>query len=217
MRLCLLTTGIFGVSALAFGQPSSKPKGVGDGGPAIEAELNAPSSVVVDKDGNLYVYEALGRAIRRIDSATGKIDTVAAECYSPGQKPPPTGCFGPVSHLQIAPDGRLLLSEYTFNRLSAFDLRTQRFSVIAGNGSLRSDGDGGLATQAGVPVPHGFTIDSRGNIIICDSGQYIRRVDSKTGIISTVAGSGKRGFAGDRGQALAADCDPAECGRGPRR
>jgi hypothetical protein len=98
--------------------------------------------------------------------------------------------------------GSLLLAEFTHNRVSVFDPVSRRFTVIAGNGDSKSTGDGGLARDAGVTAPYCLALDSSGDIFVCDSSYFVRRIDSKTGTISTVAGSGKRGFAGDGGPAL---------------
>jgi DNA-binding beta-propeller fold protein YncE len=180
-------------------------KSVGDGGPAVKAQLNAPSSIAVDDAGNLYVYEAIGEAVRKVDLARGTITTVARVCDPPVQHPPPDGCFGLLSQLQIDSSGKLLLSEFTYDRLSLLDPSTLRLSVIASYRALRPDGDGGPAPLARFSGPSCSAPDDKGNIFICDAGYYIRRIDRKTRAISIVAGNGKRGFAGDHGPAIAAE------------
>lgn len=101
----------------------------------------------------------------------------------------------------------MLLSESLDKRIRAFNLDNRELTVIAGNGSSEPSGDGGPAIQAGL-APMGLAVDRGGNIFICDSHGYIRRIDGKTGIISTVAGNGKGGSAGDGGPALAAQIQP---------
>jgi DNA-binding beta-propeller fold protein YncE len=195
----------FGLAtAILLGQtrPSRLQRRPGDNGPAIKAQFNAPSRLALDARGNIYVYESLAGAIRRIDQSTHRITTVAEECNPPGQKPTPTGCFGPISGLQVMNSGDVLFSEFTFNRVSLYDPVGRRFTVIAGNGDLTSTGDGGQARDAGLTVPHCLTLSHSTDMFVCDSSHFIRRIDTKTGIISRVAGSGKRGFAGDGGPAL---------------
>jgi len=74
-----------------------------------------------------------------------------------------------------------------------------RLSIVGGTGDLASSGDGGAAAAAGITVPHCFTLDQQGNMFVRDSSHRIRRIDEKSGTISTVAGNGHRGFAGDHG------------------
>jgi sugar lactone lactonase YvrE/phosphodiesterase/alkaline phosphatase D-like protein len=78
-------------------------------------------------------------------------------------------------------------------------------TTIAGNGTASYAGDGGMATSASIRDPYGVSLDSSGNIYIADmSNNRIRKVDATTGKITTVAGSGTRGFSGDGGMATAA-------------
>jgi serine/threonine-protein kinase len=111
---------------------------------------------------------------------------------------------GPIGQLTVNSAGSLLFSEFTYNRLSAFDQSTRALSVIAGNVQLRSSGDGGPATKAGIAVSYCFAFDSKENMFVCDSSHYIRRVSAETGTISTVAGNGGRSYSGDRLPALSA-------------
>jgi len=77
-------------------------------------------------------------------------------------------------------------------------------SVVAGNGLVRYSGDGGPATGASLSNPMGLAVDGAGNLYIADVGNaVVRRVDL-TGTITTVAGNGQHGFAGDGGPAVSA-------------
>ncbi|RMG45824.1 MAG: serine/threonine protein kinase, partial [Acidobacteria bacterium] len=78
-------------------------------------------------------------------------------------------------------------------------------TTVAGTGEPGFSGDGGPATAARLMNPSALALDAEGNLYIADVGNNrIRRVDRATGIITTVAGSGARGFAGDGGPATAA-------------
>lgn len=187
-----------------YGQYISSQVQKGDGGPAKKAEINGPTSITIDREGNLYVYELAGGDVRRIDSAKGIVTTILEGCKEPWKNLLPVGCVPPIGALRIDPAGNLLFSEFTYNRLSKLDLHNEMLSIIAGTGDLHSSGDGGKAINAGITVSYCFAHDVEGNMFVCDSSYRIRRVDADTGIISTVAGSGNRGFGGDGGPALAA-------------
>jgi trimeric autotransporter adhesin len=200
VRQAIVLLGLFIAADFSLARHPVRRKG--DGGPATKAEINGPSSIAVDHNGNLYVYESAGGAVRRIDAVTQIVTTVAEECNPPWKRPRLKGCVGPVSELRADSDGNLLFAEFTYGRLSRFEISTRKISVVAGIGGLHSSGDGGFATEASVVSPHCFAWDSKGNIVVCDSGHFIRRIDAKTGFISTIAGIGRHGFGGDRGAAL---------------
>ena len=77
-------------------------------------------------------------------------------------------------------------------------------STVAGNFSPGFSGDGGLATAGQLNNPQGVAVDTLGNLYIADMGNNRVRVVSPDGIINTIAGTGKQGFAGDRGPATSA-------------
>jgi uncharacterized protein (TIGR03437 family) len=86
-----------------------------------------------------------------------------------------------------------------------FELTAQGvFKIVAGNGAVGFSGDGGVATAASLNSPQGVTVDASGNVYIADRlNQRIRKV-SANGVITTVAGNGTLGFAGDGGPATSA-------------
>src|SRR5436309_1645058 len=89
--------------------------------------------------------------------------------------------------------------------LFACSLAAQTAERIAGTGVAGFSGDGGPAVDAQVNNPYGLTIGPDGALYFCEIGNHrVRRLDLKTGIISTAAGSGQKGYAGDGGPATAA-------------
>jgi sugar lactone lactonase YvrE len=81
-------------------------------------------------------------------------------------------------------------------------------STIAGNGTEPLSGDGGPAVKAGVGQPFGLVVGPDGALYVCATSNHaIRRVDLKTGLISTVVGTGRKGYAGDSGPADKAECN----------
>ncbi|HEV2494198.1 MAG TPA: hypothetical protein VG204_14120 [Terriglobia bacterium] len=185
----------------------------GDGGPAINALLNAPSGVAVDSSGNIFVGDALNYRVRRIDAVTGTITTVAGNGTPgfSGDGGPATSASlvfgGPFPPARIAVDSsdNLFIVDTNNFRIRRVDVSTQIITTVAGNGSIFSSGDGGLATSAGVSFPLGVAVDAGGNLFIAETGgQRIREVNAVTKLISTIAGDGTLGFSGDGGVATSA-------------
>ena len=81
-------------------------------------------------------------------------------------------------------------------------------ATVAGNGTYSYSGDGGPATAAQLYLPNDCVLDSAGDMFIADTANNrIREVNALTGVITTVAGNGTAGYAGDNGPASAAELD----------
>ncbi len=167
----------------------------GDGGPAAEATLNFPSATAVDSQGTLYIADTFNHRVRRVDAASGLITTVAGTGAArfngdngPGVK---AALNEPVALAVDERAGRLYIADLANYRVRALELPTGRIFTYAGNGNSDYDGDGQAATQAGLSGPSGLALDPEGNLYIADtfSGR-IRRVDSNSGVIMTIAGDG---------------------------
>ena len=166
----------------------------GDGGPATSATLNQPVGIVTDASGNLYIADYGNHRVRRVDAATGIIDTYAGNgtpAYA-GDGGPATGASlnHPVS-LAFDSGGNLLIADSGNNCIRRVDSASGIITTIAGNGVSTFAGDGGPATAASFSNPVGIAVDHAGNAFIVDQWNFrIRRIDGVTGIISTVAGNG---------------------------
>ena len=178
----------------------------GDGGPATRARLNTPTGIVVDGTGNLYIADFGNHRIRRVDAATGVITTVAGTAAFSGD-----GGLAISAQLDfprgVAVDGsgNLYIADQGNNRIRRVDGGTGVITTVAGTGAGGFSGDGGLATSAQLIIPRGVALDGLGNLYISDSGNnHVRRVDTATGVITTVAGNGTAGFSGDGGPATSA-------------
>jgi sugar lactone lactonase YvrE len=107
--------------------------------------------------------------------------------------------------LVIGPDKGLYFCDLDNQRLRRFDLKARTLTTIGGNGERGYRGDGGAATSAAMNMPHELRFDRQGNIYAAERDNHVvRRIDAKTGLISTVAGTGTAGFSGDGGPAKAA-------------
>lgn len=106
-------------------------------------------------------------------------------------------------YMAIDSKGNLFISDSVNNRIRKVDA-SGIISTIAGQAQTGYTGDGGPAAAATLSFPAGIVFDSQGNLLIADEGnEVIRRIDTN-GIITTIAGTGSRGFSGDGGPALQA-------------
>lgn len=113
------------------------------------------------------------------------------------------GVFTPRA-LALGSEGNLFIADSGGHRIWRIDPEGVIIAV-AGNGQSGTSGDNGPATEAFLAAPHGLAVDQQGNLFIGDTGNHrVRRVDASSGIITTFAGTGKRGFQGDNGAAAEA-------------
>lgn len=166
----------------------------GDGGPATKAQLNNPFGVIRGPDGAIYFCEYTGQVVRKV-TADGTITTVAGS----GRKGP-GGDGGPAlqaefdlpHEIRFDRHGDLYIADMQNSRIRKVDMKTGIISTVAGTGQPGFSGDGGPAKQAQLKQPHSIQFDPAGNLYICDIGNNrIRKVDMKTGIITTFAGTGQ--------------------------
>jgi len=177
----------------------------GDGGPATQAKLNIPGDVTIDSAGNIYIADTRNHRIRKVDTR-GVITTVAGNGLpgfsGDGGLATQAKLYYP-SLATVDSVGNLFIDDYENHRIRKVDT-SGIITTIIGTGQPGFSGDGGLATQAKVYFPDNVTLDKVGNIFFSDLENYrIRKVDT-SGIITTVAGTGQKGFSGDGGPATQA-------------
>lgn len=141
-------------------------------------------------------------------SLAGEVVTVAGTGTSGLVKGEQTAVETPVGEpygIAKGPDGALYICEIDTHVVRRLDEKTGKITIVAGNGTQGYSGDGGPATDAQLNEPYEVRFDGDGNIYFVEmKNNIVRRVDAKTGIISTVAGTGKVGFSGDGGPATKA-------------
>ena len=107
--------------------------------------------------------------------------------------------------LVIGPDRMLYFCDLDNQRIRRLDLKTHLTATVAGNGQQAYSGDGGLATAAALNMPHEIQFDSAANLYIVERDNHVvRKIDARTGVISTFAGTGIAGYSGDGGRATRA-------------
>ncbi|MFK0296535.1 RICIN domain-containing protein [Streptomyces sp. NPDC090442] len=176
----------------------------GDGGPATAARLSYPYGVAVDSTGTLYIAEAGNHRVRKV-TADGKISTVAGNGigYS-GDNGPATSAQLNLPHaVALNGAGDLYIADCRNHRVRRITT-DGKISTVAGTGTAGFGGDGGPATAAQLNTPLGVVVDNTGTLYITDLGNHRVRKVTTDGKISTVAGAGTAGFAGDGGPATSA-------------
>lgn len=167
----------------------------GDTGPAGTAHLNAPAGIAIDNVGNLYIADQANNRIRKV-SAAGVISTVAGTADQ----------LSSPAAVAVDAAGDIYIADKNHHRIVQL-INSGVFIPIAGQGIAGFSGDDLPGTVALLASPSGVALDALGNLYIADTGNHRIRKLTGAGIISTVAGTGSRGFAGDDGQAAAAQLD----------
>ena len=189
IRKVTASTGIISTVAGSAGTCDA----TGDGGPAVSAALCGPQGLALDGAGNIYIADTLNDTVRRIDSVTGIISTIAGVPHTRGY----SGDGGPATSarmyfpLGIAVDtaGNVYVGERGNYIVRRIDAATGIITTFAGNGTTGFSGDGALATAAQIGVPDDVALDSSGNLYIADTtNRSVRVVGTVTGIITTYAG-----------------------------
>ena len=173
----------------------------GDGGPALQAEINFPESVFVDLAGNIYIADTGNNVIRKVDTKN-IIHTVAGDG---------TSGFSGDGGLATSANLNFPWTVIADNQGNFYfsDVNNERVRVVnsggiintfAGDGGFGNTGSGGPATSAAFGQPYSLLLQG-GNLYIGTSG-FIWAVNLKTDIITITAGNGQNGYNGDGNTAL---------------
>jgi sugar lactone lactonase YvrE len=172
VRKVVLSTGI--ITTIA-GPADGSAGFAGDGGPALSAKFNTPLGVIADSAGNIYVADADNHRVRRIDAATGNIDTYAGGGTTKGDGGPASAAdLGFTTVMAFDRDGNLLIdSESGIRRV---DKSTRTIST--------------LAVDFG--ISYGLLVDAAGNLLVSSDGYQaiLRFTPASTTEFVVVAGQG---------------------------
>jgi len=159
----------------------------GDGGPALDAVLNGPFGFALNPQKDIIIGDYYNNRLAGNGHAGYSGDD--GEALNASIDVP----------LDIVADsrGNIYMSDWHHHVVRKYDPGSGKIETIAGIGARAYTG-AGLARDAGLFTPLGMSLDNSDNLYIADYGNnMIRRIDAQTGEISTVAGTGRRGFAGD--------------------
>jgi uncharacterized protein (TIGR03437 family) len=180
----------------------------GDGGLAVRATLAGPSGVAVDRAGNIFFSDTGNNRLRRI-SPSGIITTIAGngthEDSGDGGAASAAGLNQPCG-IALDDRGNIWIAQ-PFSQKVRKIAASGIINTFAGSGDFGYSGDGGPAVSARLYSPYGVAVDPQGTVFIADTYNFRIRSVSQTGEISTIAGTGTRGYSGDDGPATAGDMD----------
>jgi sugar lactone lactonase YvrE len=173
----------------------------GDGGPAAEASLDSPGGVAVDTTGNILIADTFNHRIRIVDHRTGIISTFVGSGIKGS-----AGDDGLAIRIQLSEPtgicidlaGNLLIADTANHRVLLVEKATSVISTLAGTGTPGFSGDGGIGTAVQLNGPTAVAADGHGRVLIADTfNNRVRQLDTRTGTITTIAGTGAQGFGGD--------------------
>lgn len=203
----------------------------GDGGPALEAELDTTCGIAVDEEGNLYLSSEWGNNIRRVEAKIGFIEHFAglkARHYLSEQATGPHlslmgyhGDGGPAAeaafhhpeHLAFDSKGDLYVCDNSNDRIRKINQKTGLITTVFGNGQRASNGDGGPAVEASTLMPDAICFDAHDNLYVGEKyGYRIRKIEASSGIVRTLVGNGVPGFGEEGLPGQETHCNSVEAG-----
>jgi DNA-binding beta-propeller fold protein YncE len=184
----------------------------GDGRPLKETSLYWPQDTYVDPAGRLWILDWNNHRVRRASSPFGTAATLIGSGFIGDSRSGPANRAN-LNHstsITANPRGGMTLAAW-HNWTIKWLTPSGDIDVIAGHArGPATGGDGGPATEGLLDLGSSAEYDAQGNLYISEQGaRRIRKVDAATGIITTFAGTGVPGYAGDGGPASAAqfNCD----------
>ncbi len=181
----------------------NQPGFSGDGSNALFAQLNRPTSVAVDRFGNVYFTDTGNQRVRRINGA-GIITTIAgngAVGFRGDNGPGTSALLNSPQSVAVDSAGNVYIADTENQRIRKVNSQGIITTVA---GSDPGAGDGGPAVSAHLFQPSGAALDPAGNLYIADTSNHRIRKVTPQGIITTIAGNGTAGYSGDGGSAIAA-------------
>ncbi|HTL82464.1 MAG TPA: T9SS type A sorting domain-containing protein [Bacteroidia bacterium] len=180
----------------------------GDGGPAINAQLNCPMGITIDNSGNIFFTDFFNNRVRKI-SVNGMIMTIAGNGtsgFSGDGGPSSTAKLNGPRDVKVGPNGNIYIADSGNDRIRMVN-SAYIISTVAGTGTAGFSGDNNGAVWSQLRFPTGICFDQNGNYYIADQNNNRIRMVNSSGIISTIAGNGNEDFTGDNGSALSASLD----------
>jgi sugar lactone lactonase YvrE len=178
----------------------------GDGGPATRAALDRPHGICLGPAGEVYLGDTNNHRVRRVEFYGPPEVTVVVGQLLPSEGGP-AAATSPLHRpfgVDFDRDGNMMIAELEGGRVHRLTAAGS-LATIAGDGSQGYTGDTGPAARATFDGMHNVAVTVAGDIYIADSWNHcVRKIEKASGTITTIAGTGQAGFAGDGGLATAA-------------
>ncbi len=173
---------------------TGKPGLAADGDPADRASINNPFGLVIGPDGALYWADFGSNRVLRLDLRTKTISVIAGsgtKGHSGDGASAKAAQLSAPHEVRFDSKGNIYVAERDSHVVRYIDMKSGLINTAAGTGISGYGGDGGPANQAQLAQPHSIALDRADNVYICDIMNHrVRRIDAKTGMISTFAGTG---------------------------
>jgi streptogramin lyase len=179
----------------------------GDGGPALDAELNEPYEVRFDHDGHMYFVEMKNHIVRRVDGKTRTISTIAGtgrQGFGGDGGPAVKAIFNQPHSIALDERGTVYVADIGNHRIRRIDAKTGIVETVAGNAKRSSPKDGQAARGNAILGPRALFVEGDTLWIALREGHSIWRLNLLDGKLRHAAGIGQAGFAGDGGPATKA-------------
>lgn len=179
----------------------------GDGSAALSAQLNSPAGIAVNAAGDIFISDKGNNRIRKVTVSNGNISTIAGTGvagFSGDGLVATNAKINNPAGIALDGAGNIYFADRSNSRIRKITITNGYISTIAGNGNTTFGGDGGLATAAAIKTPNNIVLDAATPtaIYVSDGNFRIRKINLADNKISTLAGTGIRGYSGDGAAAL---------------
>jgi len=181
-----------GLMRIVAGAPDEPGREVGNS--ATETLLRFPSGLDMDLDGVLYLADRGNRRILAV-SSSGEVRVVVDDVSCS------VACLLEPTDLSVDGTGGLIVADDLGHRVWRFDAATGARTLLAGTGESETTPDGEVAAESSIRSPRGVAVDEIGRVYFAEGRSHRIRTILPDGTLSTVAGTGEAGFAGDLGPA----------------
>lgn len=187
----------------------------GDGAKAVDATLHSPYELAWDRAGDLYFVDIGNHTVRKVDSKTGNILTVAGtgtSGFSGDEGPANRAQLNQPHSLAFDAHGDLFVCDILNHRIRKIDLTSKVITTWSGTGEKKTSPDGSSIAGASLNGPRAIAFTGDGTLwLALREGNSLLKLDTKEGKLYRVAGTGKSGFTGNGGPALEAKLAGPKC------